>query len=93
MGGANTVRSNEDEKFNPLEELCHTMLRTNIEKPHHPRQGLDALNTVNLLGRRPDIQLLYHTRQTTNTTFWDCRPDVSPLELEPQRRTTQPLAT
>jgi methylphosphotriester-DNA--protein-cysteine methyltransferase len=55
----------------------------------HTTRGLDTLSTENLRGRRPDIQLLYHAWQTTHTTFRDRRPDVPPLELEPQRRTTQ----
>jgi hypothetical protein len=55
----------------------------------HTTRGHDTLSTESLLGCRPNIQLLYHARQTTNTTFRDRRPDAPPLELEPQRRTTQ----
>jgi hypothetical protein len=58
----------------------------------HTTQGLDALSTECLRGRRPNIQLLYRARQTTNTTFRDRHPDGSPLEVEPQRHTTQPPA-
>jgi hypothetical protein len=55
-------------------------------------QGLDAHNTKSLWGRRHDIQLLYHARQITNTTFRDRRPGIPPLELEPQCHMAQPAA-
>jgi hypothetical protein len=53
MGGVNTGRSNKDEEANPSEELRHTTPTTNIEKPHHPRQGIYAPNTESLRSRRP----------------------------------------
>ena len=56
----------------------------------------DRVNTATLAthtrGRRPDIQLIRHAEQITNTTFRDRRPDVPPLTLEPRRRTTRPPA-
>jgi hypothetical protein len=76
--------SNKDEEANPLEELRHTTSTTNIKTTSSPTR-----HKVSMQGRHPGIQLIYHTQQTTNTTFRDRHPDVPPLELEPQRRTTQ----
>jgi hypothetical protein len=60
MGGANMGHSNKDEEVNPPEELRHMTPTTSIETTSSPtRQGLDALSTESLQGRRPEIQLLY----------------------------------
>jgi hypothetical protein len=86
MGRANMGHFNEDEEANPP---AKSHGRQPSRQPRRPHDKRSRCSTKSLRGRRPDIQLLYHTWQTTNTIFRDRRPDVSPLELEPQRRMTQ----
>jgi hypothetical protein len=52
----------------------------------------ESHNTDNVSGPPPNIQLLRHAQQTTNTTFWDHHPDVPLLMLELRCLMTQPPA-
>jgi hypothetical protein len=80
MGGANTRHSNKEEEVN-LQKSCATRRQQPASsKPHRPD---DTRSRCTPSGA---------ASPNTNTSFRDRRPGAPPLELEPQRRMTQPPA-
>jgi hypothetical protein len=91
MGRANTRHSNKNEEVNPLEELRHTAPTTSIETTSSPTRHKVTMHSAQRAFGAAVLTSNYSTKpcRPPNTTFRDRHPDVPPLLLDPQRRTTQ----